>query len=819
MFESRIKFMYQGPNRRSEWSVGEFELEFEDSFLSVLASLDPAEVVRMLDGFLADAEDRSTSAALQQAKGLAERAGLLYATVLLRLQAAAGQQVEDFGLIETRDVNRCLAYVAFDHPDCFEEAFSLGDSLFARVISGAAEDTVSPDQDRQIVEAISAFVSQHRELGTPADSWAIARAAFSRDIPLLRADRPPYDPIEGPFRIRPQGLMRLGHGHRQETLDGTFCVTRSQRVHALVADRDRLIARVAALGWQVPKTLRCISVQRVRRALRSIDLPVAVRSARRRGSPLKIVPKTDVASVEAAAVDLLGRSADVLLQPWIKGRVIKVVVAGGVHVATLELHQTVDNWIPVEDCCSNLQVRLRHLADSLETGMMVATLIPDEDPKDAVVLDIELAPRLDELLGDQRHLLESCAGHFVNWLFPDPAASRIPIAAITGTNGKTTTCHMTRSILEATGAGVGMACSDGTMVCGEWISDFEDGHFIGHTIVLDNPGTEVAVLESTRGSAGSLGMGFRHCGVGACLNVTEDHLEDAIGLRTLDDIAALKRTILERSTDAIVLNADDARCLAMKDELSGRRLGLVSTTRSQPELINLAGEDSVIGVLETIDDQPWLVLYHDGRRQPVMAGRDIPLSCNNTAEYNLFNALHAAAIGFLMGASVADIALGLRDLEPDFETFRGRLSRYSELPFEVIMDYAHNPDGLEKLCRFIDAQSVKGRKLINLSIAAQNPDDFIRRSAAVTAGHFDHYVCKNFALLMGREPDERPRLLRQGLIDAGVDESAITCMVDELESIDETLRLASPGDLVVIIGGKAKREIWNRICTFRERHQ
>ena len=487
-------------------------------------------------------------------------------------------------------------------------------------------------------------------------------------------------------------------------------------------------------------------------------------------------------------------------------------------MATLESDQTSDTWIVVRDCCPDLIKRLRHLADSLQTGMMVATLaVPDKDPNHAVVLDIELAPRLDELLGDQGYLLESCAGYFVDWLFPDPAASRIPIAAITGTNGKTTTCHMTRSILTATGAGVGLACSDGTMVRGRWVSDFEDGHFIGHTIALDNPETDVAVLESTRGSAGSLGMGFRRCSVAACLNVTEDHLKDVIGLLSLDDTAALKRTILERSSDAIVLNADDTRCLAMKNELSGRRLGLVSMTRSPTELLELAGEDGVIGVLETIDDQPWLVLYHDGRRQPVMAGYDIPLSCNNTAEYNLSNALHAAVISFLMGASVADIASGLGGLEPDFETFRGRLSRYSELPFEVIMDYAHNPDGLAKMCRFIDAQSVRGRKLINLSVGAQNPDDFIRRSAAETAGHFDHYVCKNFSMLMGREPDERPRLLRQGLIDAGVEDSAITCVADEFESIDQTLRMAKPGDLVVIIGGKRKREIWDRICTFGER--
>ena len=817
-FSADIRFMYCGPNRRSDWPVAEFEVKLDPEFPEGVERVHPQDVLARMNRLFADRSDNPGEPALPEINDSAQRFGWLMAVLMLRLQRLAGQQVEAVGYIEADDVASCQAFVAYDYPECFKELFPLASQLLDGWLCPEAGTTRQRSAEQDLSERVFATIQRFRGTGTPADSWALARTAAERGIPVMRVDRPPYDPIEGPFRIRPHSLMRFGHGHRQVTMDGTFCVSRSQHLHPMIADRASLFEQLSRSGWVVPEVIRCSSLQRVRRGLRAVDFPVAVRSARRSDHPLPPAPLADLAAIEARAEGILTGSADVLLQPWVFGPVFKLVVAG-LH-CPLVFKQVEDDLVtvPVGEAPSGLPERIVELADSLGVGFMVATVVVDQNSRNQVqILDLELAPRLDELPAADKQALKACAGYFLDWLFPDPAAARIPIAAITGTNGKTTTCHLTRAIMSETKATVGMAGSDGCMIGNDWVSDYEDGHFIGHTIVLDNPATEIAVLESTRGGAGSVGMGFHRCLIAACLNVTEDHLDDRIGLRTLDEVADLKRTILERSDDAIVLNADDPRCLAMRHHLTEQRLGLVSTTRDFSAVKSLDDQVNVIGVLESIDGQPWLVLYHQGVRYPVMAGADMPLSFANSAAHNLANALHAAVIAFLMGASIEQIAKGLGSLEPDFETFYGRLNFYRELPFDVIMDYAHNPDGLAKLCEFIDRQPISGRKLINLSVGAQNSDDFIRRSSAVTAGHFDHYVCKNFALLYGRKPEDRPRLLKEGLMASGVPEPDITCVADELESIDATFRLARPGDLVVVIGGKRKRLIWDWIRSYQER--
>jgi UDP-N-acetylmuramyl tripeptide synthase len=809
---AELLFMYRGPNRRNDWPVAEFRVELSDRALTRLASHEPDEWVRRIDELVDGPGDWLDPNESTRYSHSLERAGWLMARLLLKLQRMAGQRVEDFGLLNHDDSHSCRAFVAVDHPDAFMPAFELAEQILVEVLDG--DDAVGGKAE--IKASILTLIDEFSDTGTPADVWAMMQVAMRRGIPLLRMDRPPYDPIEGPFRIRRNGLVRFGHGHRQLTVDGTFCVNRSEHLHPLVFDRVGLFERLSAMGWNVPEFVRCGSIQRVERAVRRFDYPLAVLSARRGGQAGEVHPLADLDSLRAAADGILSESVDVILQSWVHGQRIRVMVIGGRCLAVR--NHADEQWRQADHDERDWGRLVQPLIDSLDTGAFVVDLVWTGVGDESVwLLDLDLAPRLDQMLQEQPELLMECAESFMEWLFPDASLARIPIAAITGTNGKTTTCHMTRSILAASGSAVGMTCSDGCMIRDEWVTDKEEGHFFGHTIVLDNPETEVAVLESTRGGAGSIGMGFARCQVAACLNVSEDHLDDRIGLQSVAEVAELKCTILKRSDDAIVLNADDGHCMAMRKHLTEYRLGLVSATRGYQAVKKTDASVELIGVLESIDGQPWLVLYHRGERHVLIAGSDLPLSFANTAEHNLANALHAAVISFLMGVRPEHIVAGLRTLQPDFETFRGRLNHYLELPFEVIMDYAHNPDGLTRLCEFVKRWPVQGRKLINLSIGAHNPDDFLRRSAAVTAGHFDHYVCKNFGLLMGRDPEERPRLLREGLLSAGVDESIITCVEDEFESIDATFNLARPGDLVIIIGGKRKRQIWNWIRSWPER--
>lgn len=759
-----------------------------------------------------------------------DQAALLLARTAIAIQRRAGHLVEEVGVDGCHRPGHSRPWFEYDHPDTGYHAAVLACELLTTVLDRdrATIDWNSADLPQSLHDRLDAFIADNAPLAMPADSRAIYEAARARNIPCVRMDRPPCDPISGDFRLREHGLLRLGQGHRQHTVDGTLCVSRSQQAHPLVRNRMARFARLAALGIPLAATRTgarwCLGATRAFRAARQIEGPVAMRPVQYSAGRATTLRPDGEAAIRRGAALALRYGDQVLVEPLIEGSTWLLPVSGYKAGTLLRQSRRGDHYLfePVDAPDDSIARLGEFIARELGAGLIVVKIIAPEvsvplQQSSGCVIDVDLAPHLDRLYTADDPELARVAGAFVDWIFPDPVKSRIPVIAVTGTNGKTTTCRLLSRMMCEAGYRTGLACSDGSLIDDEQISELEDGYLPGHYTVLDNPRTELAVLECTRGAAASTGLGFDRCSVAVCLNISEDHLNDRLGIRDLDEMAALKRTIVECADQAVVLNADDPRCLAMATHLGGRRIGLVSQTMPAGELLSLAGAGGVVGVVEPVAEVDWLVIHERGRRTPVVQVADVPICYQGRAVHNVSNALHAMLLGHVMDLEAPVIARGLSRLETSFDIHHGRLNYFHGLPFELVMDYAHNPDGLHHLKLFVQNTPVSGKRILNFSCAASNSDEFIGLVAAAAAGGFDHYVCKGFGLLYDRTPGEVPRLLHDGLLQAGVSADAISMVEDEFESIDHTLDMASSGDLVVIIGGKRKKAIWEWIAGYVDR--
>ena len=249
------------------------------------------------------------------------------------------------------------------------------------------------------------------------------------------------------------------------------------------------------------------------------------------------------------------------------------------------------------------------------------------------VVDFELAPELDRLVEIGSPILESTAEEIVDWLFPEPGCARMPVIAVTGTNGKTTTSRMISHVLTGAGRKPGLVCTTGVYLNGLQIESDDQAADTGHLKVLASKAVDVAVLETHHAGIIFRGFAFEWCDIAVCLNVTEDHL--GVGhVDTIEQMAALKQALPERARHGVVLNADDPYCLAMLDSMTADKACLVSMELDQEALVARAGKPLDYScVLELVSGEEWLVMYEHGQRLPLLAVNQIPATFGGTARF------------------------------------------------------------------------------------------------------------------------------------------------------------------------------------------
>jgi cyanophycin synthetase len=363
---------------------------------------------------------------------------------------------------------------------------------------------------------------------------------------------------------------------------------------------------------------------------------------------------------------------------------------------------------------------------------------------------------------------------------------------------------------------VGLSSTDGVYVDGHLTVPGDMTGPSAARMVLRDPLVEVAVLETARGGLLRSGLGYRRCNVGCVLNVQSDHL-GLKGIDTLEELAEIKRIVVEVATDAAVLNADDELCLRMADHTEAARICYV-TMNPRHSLVRehiRAGGRAVV-LEEGLNGQK-IVMYEGQAQVPLLWTHLIPATLEGRALHNVQNAMFAAAMAHSMGASYEDVRHALRTFDTTYFQAPGRMNVYDEHPFKVILDYGHNPNAIAAMVRLCDRLEPSGRRILVLSAPGDRRDDDIRECARVCAGHFDHYLLKRDDHARGRGPEEVPRMQRQTLLEAGVAEGKVEVIPDEREAVDRALRLARAGDLVLVFGDKISR-CWKQIIYFRPEH-
>ncbi len=404
------------------------------------------------------------------------------------------------------------------------------------------------------------------------------------------------------------------------------------------------------------------------------------------------------------------------------------------------------------------------------------------------------------------------AGPVMDMLFPPGTPSRIPIATVTGTNGKTTTVRMITHIFKMSGARVGLSTTDGVYIDGHLTVEGDRTGPASARMVLRDPSVEVAVLETARGGLLRSGLGYRYCDVGAVLNVQPDHL-GLRGIDTVEQLAEVKRIVVEVARDTAVLNADDELCLKMADYTEAKTICYV-TTNPRHVLVRdhiRAGGRAV--VLEEGINGQMITLYDAGAHMPLLWTHLIPATLDGRAAHNVQNSMFAAAVAYSMGKTLDDIRQGLQTFDTTFFQAPGRMNIFNEHPFKVILDYGHNPAAVRAMAEMVRDMDVDARRLVVLSAPGDRRDEDIREIATHCAGIFDHYICRRDDRTRGRDDDEVPRMLRETLLESGVEESAIEVIESEAEAVDRALRTAETGDLLLIFGDDIQR-CWRQITGY-----
>jgi cyanophycin synthetase len=404
------------------------------------------------------------------------------------------------------------------------------------------------------------------------------------------------------------------------------------------------------------------------------------------------------------------------------------------------------------------------------------------------------------------------AGAVMDMLFPPGSPSRIPIAAVTGTNGKTTTVRMLAHIFKMARHTVGLATTDGVYIDGKLTVKGDMTGPVSARMVLRDPTVDVAVLETARGGLLKRGMGTRRCNVGAVLNVQADHL-GLRGVDTLEDLAKVKRIVVETARDTAVLNADDPLCLKMAAYTEAESLCYVTANPRHPLVREHIRAGGCAVVLEEGIHGHRIDLHQHNAHMPLLWTFQIPATLDGKALHNVQNAMFAAAIAHSMGVSLEDIRQGLLTFDTTYFQAPGRMNIYDEHPFKVVLDYGHNPAAVRAMVDLTARMDVNGKRLVVLAAPGDRRDEDIFEIASIAAGSFDQYICRRDDSLRGREPDEVPRMLKEGLLAGGVLSEQVLTIADEAEAVRTVLEVAGPDDLVLIFGDDIDRT-WRQITTF-----
>ena len=382
---------------------------------------------------------------------------------------------------------------------------------------------------------------------------------------------------------------------------------------------------------------------------------------------------------------------------------------------------------------------------------------------------------------------------------------RIPIVAVTGTNGKSTTTRLIAHVASESGLKVGMTNSDGIYVRGKLVEAGDWTGFGGAGRVLAEPGLDLAVLETARGGILLRGVGYAANDVSVVTNLSADHL-GLQGIDTVDELAEVKGVIVRmtKRTGWVVLNADDDRAWAMR-RLTRANLFVFSMEPDSDRVARVLDRGGRAAVLA----DGVLVLRATGRRtRRLAAAEELPVTVAGLSRHNVANALAAAAACDALGIPAPRIARGLRSFAQDAASNPGRLNLFERRGVFVFVDFAHNEAGLTGLMDV--ARAVAGRRRVRLAFgtAGDRTDEILHALGRLAGAADDLVIAEKRHYLRGRDLDEMNDLLRSGARDGGYS-GEIEAQPDEVAAIRALLERAKRGDVCVVMAHADRAEVFD----------
>jgi cyanophycin synthetase len=414
----------------------------------------------------------------------------------------------------------------------------------------------------------------------------------------------------------------------------------------------------------------------------------------------------------------------------------------------------------------------------------------------------------------------------IDILFPPGTPSRIPIVAVTGSNGKTTTVRMIAHIMKGMGHKVGLTSTDGIYIDERLVKRADASGPKSAQMVLQNPRVDFAVFEVARGGILREGLGYGRNDVAVVLNVTGDHL----GLRdvnSLEQLAAVKRVIVEAvpRTGTAVLNADDELVVEMRRHCSGSVI--LFSMKEHDELIDRWVRRGRKAVVLDRGPRGEMMVIREGRRtMPIAWVHLLPATFEGRARMMVQNALAAAGAAHAAGAHLHDIRQGLRTFTTSYYQAPGRLNLFELDGIRVLIDYAHNAHGLRTVGDFVERMTAGGPvahpgaptwtanlRVVVIATPGDRRDEDMRELGRVAAQYFDDVIIREDRNLRGRKPGETAGHILEGVRESMQSSGRagnVEVVLDEMEATQRALDRSRPGDLVVLCVDYAT-EVWREL--------
>jgi cyanophycin synthetase len=427
--------------------------------------------------------------------------------------------------------------------------------------------------------------------------------------------------------------------------------------------------------------------------------------------------------------------------------------------------------------------------------IMAADLRTSVYENGGAVLEVNAAPGFRMHIDPSEGLPRNVAEPVINMLFPDHTNGRIPIIAITGTNGKTTTTRLTAHICKTAGKKVGYTTSDGVYIQNQMMMKGDCTGPLSAKFVLRDPTVDFAVLECARGGLLKAGLAFEHCDVSIVTNVTADHL-GLSGIDSLEQMARAKAVIPETTFKHgfAILNAEDDLVYAMHKGLSCR-VAYFSMDENNPRIQQHCKQGGYAAVYEN----GYVSILKGTWKIRVLKVSEIPITYGGKALHNIMNTLPAVLATYLFkNISIEDIRTALSTFVPSPSQTPGRLNLFEFKHFKFLVDFAHNPAGLELLCDFI--KKMDGNPKVGIiSGTGDRRDDDIRELGRISGRSFDEIIIRQDKHLRGRSAEEIVNLLVEGIEETKTSDIPIKIIYNEKEAIMYAYDHAKPGSLITIM--------------------